>query len=170
MQFFNKTNGRIWLIFDIIKPPFDAEVASIWPILKARLEILQKILFAFLGELKPTKFPSEINWPLFKKNVSTIALNLKLPFFLGLNHFRECLGYTYNETSVPGKIICNSLKIGMNRDWICHLVFWHRPFCPEFMIRKWRDRSDCIQITWIWIAEGLESTIIHWEMLQSNAL
>ena len=165
-----KKIGRIWQTFDIIYPPFDTEVPLIWPILDARLEILQKISFAFLGELKPTKFPSEINWPLFKKNVSTIDLNLKLPFFPGLNHFRECLGYTYHETSVAGKIFCNSLKIGINRDWICHLVFWHRPFCPEFMIQKGQETSDCIQITWIWIKERLASTITHWEMLQSNSL
>ena len=85
-------------------------------ILEARLEILQNILFTFLWELKPSKFPSEINWHLFKKERSKIALNLKLPFFPGVNHFRECLGYTYNETSVAKKIICNSLKIGINRD------------------------------------------------------
>ena len=39
----------------IINPPFDAEVALIRPILEARLEILQKILFAFLVELKLSK-------------------------------------------------------------------------------------------------------------------
>ena len=45
----------IFLTKKVINPPFQAEVALIRPILETRLEILQKILFAFLVELKLSK-------------------------------------------------------------------------------------------------------------------
>ena len=49
-----------YLLSDIIKCHF----FLIWPISEDMSEVLTKIWFIFLGDLKTSKYPSEINWPL----------------------------------------------------------------------------------------------------------
>ena len=78
-----------------------AFVLMIWSILEARAEILTKKVH-FLGVLKKPKFPSEINWPSYLKDVKCVPRDKNRKLGTYLVHIIIYTGFSWPQRLYSG--------------------------------------------------------------------